>query len=213
MTDQESKIRVLLVDDHALVRESLARLLNQEIGIEVIGQCGTTEEALSFLRSYPVDLILLDYDLGTSRGTAVMEAFPELKIDPKVLIVTAWVTAPEVRRLVSLGAAGVIKKENRLEDLVQSVRTVAAGEACFDQQYIQAFIRRDAPRELSMDDLSSRERVVMRCLLEGMANKEIGHQISVSEAMVKTILQKLFEKTGVRTRGQLVRIALEKGIA
>ena len=206
------KIRILLVDDHALFREGAARLLSPEPDFEVVGNCGSVEEALQMVARLPVDVVLLDFDLGRERGTDFLARARDFGFQGKVLIVTAGLSDTDAAQLISRGATGIFQKHSSPALLAKGIRTVMAGEAWLDQRYLAALLRIRAPKEEEdgRDRLTDRERVVMRGVMEGLANKEIAERIQVSESAVKSVLQQLFNKTGVRNRSQLVRIALEQ---
>jgi two-component system nitrate/nitrite response regulator NarL len=206
-----NRIRVLIVDDHAMVREGLTRQL-EAAGIEVIASCGTAAEAVELAARHEPEAVLLDYDLGAETGAVFLAQAARRELKTAVLVVTAWIGDSETQRLVGMGAMGVILKREPAERLVQAVRSVAAGEPWFDQKEVLAMVtgrgERSAPGAAEM---SIRERNAIRYLLQGQANKEIARQMGISESAVKAILQRLFERAGVRSRAQLVRVALERG--
>lgn len=202
--------RVMLVDDHALFREGLARLLSAESGIEVAAQCATVEEALVQVQIPGLDLILLDYELGDRRGNEVMHYLRSHQIDIKVLIVTVGLTRAELRQMLNQGVAGVFLKNNPPELLLEAMRAVLAGETWVDPKYAESPIEKTPGEIFRRVRFTERDRHVLRGVFEGLANKEIAERLHVSESAIKASLQQLFSKTGVRTRGQLVRIALEQ---
>jgi two-component system nitrate/nitrite response regulator NarL len=206
--NKEEGLRILLVDDHALFRESVARVLASEPGLDV-AHCGSIRDALTLLAQRPFDIVLLDHDLGTERASQFLPAARQAGFDGRVLIVTAWVSDNEARRLMRQGVAGIFLKHGPLAELKESIRAVAAGTTWVDQGLS---IARDegAPGETVPPTFNDRQRKVLRFVLEGLSNKEIAWRLQISESYVKAILQSLFHKTGVRTRGQLVRIAFEQ---
>lgn len=206
-------IRVLIVDDHTLVRDGIARQLEASGGIEVVGGCGSVREALDLAAEHQPDVVLLDYDLGGENGVAYLTAAAKLDLRIPVLILTGWVSDAEYRRLVNLGVMGVVSKKETSAALARAVGSIARGEPWFDQEEVLAMVlgRAEEPLDPVSAELSVRERAAIRCLLQGLANKEISHELGVSESAVKAILQRLFERAGVRTRAQLVRVALERG--
>ena len=205
----EKTITILLVDDHALFRESVARLLGAESGFEVIPPCGTVEEALEVLRKVHVDIVLLDYDLGQHDGIEFMQAAKQAGFTGRVLVVTAGVEESKVAQLIHTGISGIFMKHNSAGLLAQGIRDVIAGKVWFDQQLLQDAISASNKRR-AISKFTQRERQVLSFVFEGLANKEIAERIGVSESSVKATLQQLFSKTGVHTRSQLVRIALEQ---
>ena len=205
------RIRLLLVDDHPLFREGLARLLASEPDFEMVGQCSSWAEALQFLSRSEVDIVLLDFDLGDEQGNHFISSARQSGYTGKILMVTAGMNATESSVALKLGAAGIVLKHSSPSTLANAIRLVANGETWVDGKVIQQMAERflqgdqhDLPRTLT-----EREDQVLRGVFEGLGNKEIATRIGVSESSVKATLQQLFEKTGVRTRSQLVRIALE----
>jgi DNA-binding NarL/FixJ family response regulator len=200
-------IRALLVDDHALFRESLARLLRAESDVVPAAQCSTVEEALRLMETSAYDLILLDYELGDRRGNELVAAAKTRGLPGKILIVTVGLTKTEVRQMLNHGIGGIFLKNNPPDMLIEAIRTVVRGDTWLDPKY-------QPTHEPSHDNhrkakFTERDRQVLRGVFEGLANKEIADRLGVSESAIKASLQQLFSKTGVRTRSQLVRVALE----
>jgi two-component system nitrate/nitrite response regulator NarL len=205
-------VRILLIDDHALFRESVARLLDAEPGFEVVGDCSSSAEALRILKSREVDMILLDLDLGTERGSDLLEKLRVESFTGKILLVTAGVNQSEVPNLIRKGISGIFMKHGSPALLVQGIREAMEGRAIFEQDMLRRSLETDEQSEVrqAADRLSERERQVLSFILEGLGNKQIADRLKISESAVKASLQQLFAKTGVRTRSQLVRIALEQ---
>ena len=204
-------IRLLLLDDHVLFRESLSRLLASEADFLIVGNCGTSAEALEILSQNAVDIVLLDFDLGGDHGSTFISASREAGYAGRILMVTAGMTASESSIALQLGASGIFLKHNSPATLARAIRLVAAGEMWVDQKVIQYLADGVHQREETdiRELLTEREQHVLRGIFEGLTNKEIAGQLGVSEGAVKATLQQLFQKTRVRTRSQLVRIALE----
>ena len=205
-------VRILIVDDHALFRESVARLLNAEPGFEVVADCGSSAEAVRVLKSREVDLILLDLDLGLERGGDLLEKLRTESFEGKVLLVTAGVNQSEVPALIRKGISGVFMKHGSPALLIQAIREAMQGRAIFEQDVLQRALEaaeQSGARQAGAR-LTERERHVLSFILDGLANKQIADRLQISESAVKACLQQLFTKTGVRTRSQLVRIALEQ---
>ena len=205
-------VKILLVDDHALFRESLARLLQAETDFEVVAHCGSVEEAVSILGKRHVDIVLLDFDFGQRDGRDFMRLVKEQGFNGKVLLVTAGVAEREAADLILNGICGVFMKHNSPVLLSQGIREVMAGKVWFNQELLKDAINASATSlsARQAERFTRRERLVLSYVFEGLANKEIATRIGVSESSVKATLQQLFSKTGVRTRSQLVRITLEQ---
>jgi DNA-binding NarL/FixJ family response regulator len=205
------RIRLLLIDDHILFRDGLSRLLALEPDLEVVAGCGTVAEALETVGRKPVDIVLLDYDLGEDHGSHFISSARRAGYTGKVLMVTAGMTAKESSSALHLGASGIFLKHNSPGTLAKAVRLIMGGEIWVDPKVIQLMADRVDQREDERVSplLTEREQQVLRGIFEGLTNKEIGAQLGVTDGAVKATLQQLFQKTGVRTRSQLVRIALE----
>jgi len=204
-----SDISILLVDDHALFGEGAARLLASEPGFQTVRWCASVDEALAILSSTPVDVVLLDLDLGKTRAFSFFEPARAVGFHGRVLIVAAVVSPFEARRLLQLGAAGIFFKHNPPALLTRAIRSIAQGERYVESE-LEPFLHSDGDLRASRDVLTSRETAVLSGILEGLSNKEIAGRVHISEALVKATLQTLFDKHGVRTRSQLLRIALEQ---
>lgn len=208
----EQTLNILVLDDHALFREGVGRLLTVEPGFNVAALCGTIEEALQALRQKSIDLVLLDFDLGERDGREFLRLAREHGFKGKILVVTAGVDAEAVSELIRSGVSGFFRKHDSAALLAKGIRDVMAGKVWLDQQQLQtALATETAPRPpAGPREFTERERQVLFLVFEGLANKEIAARIGVSEGSVKSTLQQLFSKTGVRTRSQLVRIVLEQ---
>ncbi len=205
----QAPVRVFIVDDHTLFREGLTRLLTSDPRLEVVGGAGSSEEALAALAKTPVDVLIADYDLGTSTAVPLIAALGERGLTIKSLLVTAGVPNRDALELMRLGVAGILHKQRAPEELLRSIIDVAQGKVVMDQGYFKSLVEAAAvvPERRRLTD---RERTILKLLLEGNSNKEIANRLGSSESAVKAGLQQLFAKTGVRSRSQLVRIALEE---
>jgi two-component system nitrate/nitrite response regulator NarL len=204
-------IRVLLIDDHTLFRESVARLLQSEPDFEVVAHCSSCTQALQIMKSREIDIVLLDLDLGPERGTDFVERLRREGLEGKILIVTAGASESEFCGLIRKGVDGILMKNSSPALLIQGIRETMEGRVLIDQD----LLNRAQGMEVSSVDqhpvrFTGREKQVLSFVFEGLANKQIGDRLRISESAVKACLQQLFAKTGVRTRSQLVRVALEQ---
>ncbi len=204
---QESRIRLVLLDDHALFRASLGRLLALEPGFEVAGECGNCTEALGILGHSPVDVVLLDFDLGTERGNEFISAARRAGYRGRFLIVAGTADARDSAVALKLGASGVFSKSEAPDRLVQAIRLVANGQVWLDDRVIQLLSNQYDQK--SVDRLTNREQKVLLGILGGLTNRNIADDMGISESSVKGTVQQLFYRAGVRKRSQLVRVALE----
>ncbi len=202
------------MDDHSLFRESLSRLLEAEPEFVIAGTCASVTEALLVLDHEPVDVVLLDYDLGDERGTRFIDEAKRRGFPGRILMVTAGMTDNGTLRAFESGSAGVFLKHSPPAQLVEAIHKVARGEMWLDSRAVPSLVSgasaKSSGREPEVQTLNTRERAVLKSVFEGLSNKEIAGHLKTSESSVKAVLQQLFDKTGVRTRSQLVRIALEK---
>jgi len=205
-------IRILMVDDHALFRESVARFLQAEPGFDVIADCGSVAEALQVLKSKEIDIVLLDLDLGAERGAELLERLNTEQFKGRVLLVTADVDEMEIPNLIRKGISGLFMKHGSPALLIQGIRETMEGQALFRQDLLRKAMLSAGHLDsrLNRARLTGREQSVLSFILEGLANKQIAGHLQISESTVKACMQQLFAKTGVRTRSQLVRIALER---
>lgn len=212
---EEKRIRLVLLDDHGLFRASLSRFLAGEPGLEVAGECGTPAEALEVLARSSVDIVLLEFDLGSGRGHEFISAAREAGYTGRFLFVAGASDARAAAVALKLGASGIFLKSDVLERLVHAIRLVADGEVWIDPRVIQKMAEQliDGGSEVSDSKtagiLEGRERSVLLGIVGGLTNKKIGANMGLSESSVKNIVQRLFGKAGVKTRSQLVRVALE----
>ncbi len=200
------------MDDHALFREGLSRLIESEPDFEMAAHCASAGEAIDILRQKPIDLVLLDFDLGKEDGFQFIERARQRGFQGRILMVTAGMADAESVRALRMRVGGIFPKHSSPGLLAQAIRKVMAGETWLDQSSVQALVeaakRTESPGPARQ--LTERDSQVLQGVFEGLRNKEIGARLSISESSVKAALQQLFQKTGVRTRSQLVRIALEE---
>jgi DNA-binding NarL/FixJ family response regulator len=158
-------------------------------------------------------VVLLDFDLGEEQGLSFFAELKRRRIEVKVLMVTAGMSDLATMKVMEAGASGVFLKHSSLEQLLTAVRQVANGEVWLDTGALRALI--DGKSALSESPgntrpLTSRQSEVMRGILDGLSNKEISLKLNSSESAIKAVIQELFRKAGVKTRSQLVRIAIER---
>lgn len=203
-------IKLLLVDDDSMFREGLARMLANEEDLQVVGEVACAAEGLPFLNS-GTDVVLLDANLGPDGALEFMERMQAAAFQGRILIVTAGISSREAIQLVEAGVAGIVHKNHPTQVLCRAIRNVAAGDAYLESEYLPALFQSVSSTGARNRPLfSERDRVVLRHVLQGLTNREIGDKIDASEGAVATSLWELFEKLGVDTRAQLVKVALEQ---
>ena len=177
--------------------------------MRVAANCSTVADAIAALDTTAFDLVVLDYDLGFQRGTDFLDRVRADGFTGKVLVLAAWLEHRDIRELLSHGISGIVLKERPLDLVVHVIRTVCQGGQWMDERCMEVLV---ATNEMAVSDsvLSKREREVLRRIVAGRANKEIGAELNSSESSIKAAVQRLFDKCGVRSRSQLVRVAIER---
>lgn len=205
-------INLLLVDDHQMFREGLARMLEREPDLKIIGQCASAAEALGLLNKTAATLVLLDVDLGAERALDFINSARRRGFEGKVLIVTAGISDQEAVQLVQAGVAGILHKHHSTSALCDAIRKIAGGEVCLENAYLGPLFRTvDRSRTgQSRPKLTERDKTVLRHIFQGLSNRDIAERLDISEGAVKASLRQVFGKLKVRTRAQLVKVALEQ---
>ena len=198
-------IRILLIEDLTVVRESLAMALANAADME-LRCCSSLEEGIDLLNGLcePFDIVLVKQSAGGRRADELLSVANRSRPKNRVLIITPGLNDLEQRRLASLGVAGIFAKQRSLAELIDAIHEVGAGQTWFAMQPVNEVT--------SNGKLSRQESRAGELVLEGLANKEIATRMGVSESCVKALLQRVFLKLGVHTRGQLVRVLMEESI-
>ena len=210
---REECIRLVVLDEQALFRSSLSRFL-AESGFEIAGECGTAAEAFEISRRSTVDIILLDSEIFSERGEDLISAARQNGYEGQFLILTSILEGRKSAIALKRGASGIFLKSEPPERLVQAIRAIANGEMWVDPKIIRLLADHSINQSLRIENrgapsLGDRERTVLQGVVEGLSNRRIADNLGLSESSVKNVLQKLFAMTSVRTRSQLVRLALE----
>ncbi len=203
-------LRVVLVDDHPVVRTGLAALLTATRRIEVVGQVARGEEALKLVPETDPDVVLMDLQLGKGMdGVATTTSLLKQNPNRKVLILTTYDTDTDIVRAIEAGACGYLLKDAKPERLIAGVEAAARGETVLSPTVASRLVRRiSAPRS----DLTPRELEVLKLAAEGLSNRAIAKQLFVSEATVKTHMVHIFEKLNVDSRTAAVAQARKSGL-
>jgi two-component system, NarL family, nitrate/nitrite response regulator NarL len=210
-TGLTNKIKLFLIDDHAMFREALSRLFEDEPSIEIVGQGSSALEALPMLKKTGTTMVLLDVDLGNEKALDFVVEARKVGFAGQILVLTAGLNGPMAVQLIQAGIAGILHKQHSSETLRHTIMQVAQGQVFLEKDYLGSlFLSVDRTRTSAKPLLAEREKALIRYLFEGMTNKEIGLNLQMSEGAVKASLHQLFEKTGARTRAQLVKVALEQ---
>ncbi|MDL2077976.1 response regulator transcription factor [Streptomyces sp. GXMU-J15] len=212
-------VRVLLADDQTLVRAAFAMLVESAPDMEVVGQAGTGREAVELARAERADLVVMDIrmpDLDGIEATRLIAADEDLA-GVRVLVLTTYDTDEHIVEALRAGASGFLVKDTRPADLLDAIRTVAAGEALLSPgptaRLIARFLRSpSAPSVGGPEGLSEREREVLALVARGLNNTEIAEALRLSPLTAKTHVSRIMGKLGARDRAQLVIVAYESGL-
>ena len=217
-------IKVLVVDDQRIVREGLALLLRTTPGVEPVGAAENGRQALDLVRELEPDVVLMDLRMPELDGVEATRAIRSAHPAVQVIVLTTYSDDESVFAALRAGARGYLTKDAEADELARAIRRVHEGKAMLDSD-VQARLldRLDARVEepdqppatgaTAPDDLTNREMEVLGLIAAGLSNAEIARRLVLSEATVKTHINRLFAKTGVRDRAQAVRYAYEHGLA
>ena len=201
--------RVLIIDDHPIVREGLKTYLGQQDDLEVVAEAGSAREGLDLARTSHPDLVLLDVQLPGESGLSILSELLALKPKPRVLILTSFADDAYVRQAVRTGASGYLLKHAGPPALLDNIRAALRGELPLDPSAVRALSRNDAD---PLDDLTARETEVLSLITQGLSNAGIAAQLGVTEKTIKTHATSLFAKLGVSGRTQAAIYAKERGL-
>lgn len=203
-------IRLVIADDHPVVRDGLRAMLDTQPDIDVVGEAGTGAEALSMVRSLRPDLVLMDLQMPELDGASATRRIRAEHGHVQVLVLTTYDTDADITRAVEAGATGYLLKDARREELFDAVRLAAQGKSVLSPGVASRVLgKMRAPAE---EALSAREIEVLDAVALGLSNRDIARELHVSEATVKTHLLHVFAKLGVDDRTAAVTMALERGI-
>ncbi len=215
-------IRILLIDDHAIVRTGLRLLIDSQPGMAVVGEAANRAEALELADRLQPDIILLDVMLGEENGLDLLPELCAIVSSGRVLLLTGLRDSEEHWRAVRLGASGLVLKDQASEVLIKAIEKVHAGEVWLDAAIVAgvlAEVSRGAttraldPEVARVATLTQREREVIALICEGLPNKQIGERLVISETTVRHHLTSIFNKLGVTNRLELVIYAYRNGLA
>ncbi|MFG2275184.1 response regulator [Streptomyces chartreusis] len=209
MSPDRAPVRILVCDDHAVVRAGLLALLDSAPDIEVVGEAGTGEEALALAAKLTPDVVLMDLQLG--EGIDGVETTRRLASSPgartHVLVLTTYDTDADITRAIEAGATGYLLKAERPDELFAAIHAAAVGRTALSAPVagrVMASLRRPRPA------LTDRERDILTQLARGIGNRDIARALFISEATVKTHLRRIYDKLGVDTRAGAVAVAKER---
>jgi two-component system, NarL family, nitrate/nitrite response regulator NarL len=208
------RIKVVIADDHAVLRESLAQLLSSEPDFEVVGRAANGQEALAMVRDLHPDVLVLDLFMPQADGFEVLRTLDRGGSHVASVVLTASDSELDYAQAVKLGARGLVLKSDGPEKLFAAIRTVANGDLAFSdelaQQVLTTMTAETRGPAASLARLSEREKQIAYYVARGLKNKDIGAELHISENTVKRHLQSIFTKTGSRDRLELAVLALNE---
>src|SRR6202140_4164350 len=215
-------IRVLIADDHPIVRDGLRKLLSLEEDVEVVGEAADGREVLEKVHELDPDVLLLDLRMPNLDGLSALQALQQTNTCTRVIILTASEDKNEFGEAMRLGCSGIVLKQTAPELIIKSIRKVHGGEIWLDSHTTAAVMRQfAAPGEIGASGsgksrerspLSQREREVVQLVAQGYKNKEMAEKMFISEQTVKNHLHNIFDKLGVSDRLELALYAIHKGL-
>jgi DNA-binding NarL/FixJ family response regulator len=205
-------VRVVIADDHRIVREGIAWMLSEEEDVQIVGEAEDGEALLALLKDTPVDVVLLDVRMPGIGGLKALETIRKEMPQVRVIMLSMHDEAAYVRRAIELGASGYLLKRTGREEVARALRAVGEGNV-----YIQGEVTAPLVAGLSDDQeagprLSPRELQVLQLLADGLENKQIAHELGISEATVKTYVKGIFERLDAHSRAEAVANGLRQGI-
>jgi DNA-binding NarL/FixJ family response regulator len=210
---ESRNVRVIIVDDHEVVRRGLADLIDREPGLEVCGECGTAAEVLPAVRSQHPDVAVVDLTLGAESGLDVIREIATSNPDVRVLVLSAHDELLFAERALRAGALGYVMKTRPAADLLRAVRRVAAGRTSVSEQVAERIMATLGGRETrvgasAIDRLSDRERQVFMLVGEGLVTREIAERLSISVKTVESHYEHIKDKLGLTSGRDMLRLAL-----
>jgi DNA-binding NarL/FixJ family response regulator len=204
---------VLVADDHALVRQGMAEMLSTDPGIDVVAQAANGREAVDLARKQMPDVVVLDVEMPVMSGQVALRKLLDLRLPPKIVIVTVFADESHVRELLALGASAYLSKNSSMRDLISTVRSVVEGRQGQNEEDVILFVPRTAFEVNGPDksSLSDREAEVLMLAARALSNREIAGHLHLSETTIKRHLSNVYGKLGVRTRAEAARKALSEG--
>lgn len=205
-----SSIRILVVDDHPVVRDGIRGVFAGDDDFEVVGEAGDGADAVRQTQQLDPDVVLMDLRMPTMGGVEAIQRLRELRHPARVLVLTTYDTDRDVLPAVEAGATGYLLKDAPRDELIRGVRAAHAGQSVLSPAVAGALMGRLGDR--SPGALSPRELEVLRLVADGATNRAVARNLFVSEATVKTHLLHLYDKLGVRDRAAAVAVAYERGL-
>lgn len=210
-----SKIRILIADDHSMVREGLKQLVELEDDIIVVAQAGNGSEAIEKIIEYKPDVVLLDINMPEMNGLEVLAYLRDNEIEANVLILTIHNEVEYLYKAVEIGVKGYVLKDSESDVLIRAIRSVHDGESYIQPNMASLLFKKmnnEDANNVQNSRLTKREIEVLKLITEGMLNKEIAHKLCISEKTVKNHVSNIFKKIEVSDRTQAAVFAIKNQI-
>jgi DNA-binding NarL/FixJ family response regulator len=208
--------RILLADDHALVRAGIRALLESLPGVVVVGETGDGLEAVEFVRRDPPDAILLDITLPSLNGLEAAARIARLSVPTRVLMLSMHASAEYAARAFAAGAAGYLNKDSAFDELATALDEICAGRRylcrAIDAQQVQQFERRAGTGESELDALTPRQRQILQLIVEGLGTRQMAERLFLSVKTIETHRMQLMQRLGIFDVPGLVRCAIRNGL-
>ncbi|MFC8078220.1 response regulator [Streptomyces sp. NPDC057307] len=217
-TEDQEPLRVVVADDQAAVREPLAAMLGLSPDIDVVAAAADGYEVLTAVAARPVDVVLMDLRMPRMDGTEATRRLTEEHPEVAVVVLTTFADDESILSALSAGARGYLTKNSGRQDIIRAIRAAAAGQSVLDREVQNRLLatartKPSAPKESLPQDVTPREREVLTLIGQGLPNRAIAERLFISEATVKTHINNLFAKAGIRDRADAVRRAISAGLA
>ena len=202
---KSEKLRILLADDHMLMRMGLSTLIACEDDMTIVGEAKNGREAVELAHALKPDIIIMDLMMTELSGAAATKLIHDTHPEIKIMVLTSFATSKEMSEAINSGAVGALMKDTAANDLIGAIRAVKAGERVIPER-----IQRQAEEDCSVPNLSDRHLEILRSVSQGYSNADIAKQLGLSEITIKKQLSAIFERLGVSNRSEAVALALRK---